>query len=619
MAAVSESDILGCEMITQTTTLSDLLAEFQDRDKCYTLNEMANNLDISTTNALDTFTKKLEEIALRISSKFQDGSRVCLAGIHNSDDTGPCVENPESAPDRSAKRSEEYIKAFSRVSPLVSSTSVRPDLWLKSSLESDVEVPVLLIEIVSGSENDRSVSQTVLKALCNTVDLMRLYMNIFDSDLKDTEVSSIVLPKDGSEKICSAVQVTVKWGEGLDWWFNVSFTTISIDKVAFECERIASAQYEWLKTRKVNLRCPKYLVRLYDLPATMKQIPTKNSIVIFEKSDSGNRVLKFTPRVQEIHWLNRIRGSQSPDSAAVAAKPRDLIEMRGLSFFTYDAVAPPLARTRLSACFGDFVLETARSLRRLHVDEKLAHLDVHTFNVGYSLSTEQDRTPRSARAVFIDLDRGTAKIDLPVTLRTAGAQCAKPSSWPAGLVLSAKRCDWRQWALMVWSLLARDVDEVRNLYSGRSAESGFGFLDEILTGVKSDWDEMSEAVLLERIREWITSDEVERVKEWRPAFNTTTLADEVRPLADVDWLLYERDREREIQKSGTKFIRLLASTFTDSPPPPPSALPLPPFFFWTVSDALPGPRQQGAYLLNMELDLTIVYARRACRRHTGSY
>lgn len=100
---------------------------------------------------LETFTKNLDKIADRISSKYGDGSHICLAGHESKEDTGPGgVES------RSAKR-EEYIKAFSLVSPLITSMSVRPDLWMKSNLGSDIDVPVLLIEIVSGSENDRSV------------------------------------------------------------------------------------------------------------------------------------------------------------------------------------------------------------------------------------------------------------------------------------------------------------------------------------------------------------------------------------------------------------------------------------------------------------------------------
>jgi hypothetical protein len=161
------------------------------------------------------------------------------------------------------------------------------------------------------------------------------------------------------------------------------------------------------------------------------------------------------------------------------------------------------------------------------VDEKIAHQDVRTFNVGYTLRAEQHGTQAFARAVFIDLDRGTADIDLGVKLRTSGVQCVKPSSWPKEVMFSAKRCDWRQWALMVWSVLAHDVDEVCSIYAGKLIMSGFEFLDKILSGTQSDWDDISEVELLNRVTSWITSDEMKRAKESRPVLNTTTLVEEV--------------------------------------------------------------------------------------------
>jgi hypothetical protein len=542
-STVNEADILACGIVELKESLDALLNQFQDPKRCYTLNELAIALGNSTSNAMEFFVKNLETMADRISSKYQDGSCVFLAGIRESEESGILDENPESASGKAPKRKEEYVKSFSRVSPLVTSKSVCPDFWLKSIL-GGIDIPVFLIEIVSGSENERSVRQTLLQAICNTVDLMRLYMNVFGSDVKVMELTSVVVPKTGDKKLCSAVLVTVQWGQGQDWQFQVSLTTIPMDRVSSECERITSAQFEWLKTHKVNPRCPKFLVRLHDLPTEMKQIPSKNSIVILEVSSTGNRVLKFTPRIQERDWLNRIRGPQTAESATVAVFPRaDLFHMRGLDFFTYSAVTPPLARARLIACFGDFVLKTAVSLRKLHVDQRIAHLDVRTNNVGYTLSAESghDGTPTFATAVFIDLDRGTAKIDRPVTLRTSGVECAIPSSWPTEVLFSAKRCDWRQWALMVWSVLVHDVEEVRRIYAGKLIVSGFEFLDEILSGVKSDWDEISEADLLTRINSWIESDDLECARESRPVLNTTKLVDEVRPYRRASHLSNKQD------------------------------------------------------------------------------
>ncbi len=68
---------------------------------------------------METFTKNLETIARRMSSKYQDDSRaLCLSRIHEPGDPGLCQN-------LSAKHREECIKAFNRASPLVTSTLVR--------------------------------------------------------------------------------------------------------------------------------------------------------------------------------------------------------------------------------------------------------------------------------------------------------------------------------------------------------------------------------------------------------------------------------------------------------------------------------------------------------------
>jgi hypothetical protein len=63
----------------------------------------------------------------------------------------------------------------------------------------------------------------------------------------------------------------------------------------------------------------------------------------------------------------------------------------------------------LLRCFKGFILESAKALRELHRDG-IAHLDVHTFNVGFRIVKPRaghDAAPaRAARAVLIDLDLG---------------------------------------------------------------------------------------------------------------------------------------------------------------------------------------------------------------------
>jgi hypothetical protein len=103
-SAVSDGDVLACGLINETTDLDDLLTEFQDRARCYTMDELARTLDVATTNAKETFTENLEAIACRISSTYQDGSRVFLAGVHP--EVEEREENPDSASSHALKRKD---------------------------------------------------------------------------------------------------------------------------------------------------------------------------------------------------------------------------------------------------------------------------------------------------------------------------------------------------------------------------------------------------------------------------------------------------------------------------------------------------------------------------------
>jgi hypothetical protein len=76
-----------------------------------------------------------------------------------------------------SQRTEQTIKAFLSLSPLTSSTVVHPDFWFKAGVKTDI--PVLLIEVVSGKDV-RALHQARLKSLSNTVDMVRLHMNMFD-------------------------------------------------------------------------------------------------------------------------------------------------------------------------------------------------------------------------------------------------------------------------------------------------------------------------------------------------------------------------------------------------------------------------------------------------------
>ena len=281
-------------------------------------------------------------------------------------------------------------------------------------------------------------------------------------------------------------------------------------------------QFKFIIEQVVDLGS-KYLVRLYNLPRTMTQIQSKHSIVILDTSTPGKkRILKFTPRSHEREWLFWLCGQAN---LSAAAKPEKSIYLNQLLFFTYQAVVPPLPSSILLKCFSGFVVETAKALRALH-RANIAHLDMRAFNVGFRIvKPKAGEAARAARAVLIDLDRGSRTPNLEATFLTTCAQYARPD-WPEEVVFSAARCDWRQWALMLWSLLVPAAEHA--IYSEGNVLLGacpFAFLDGIIVRADVGADE---DVLLKDIASWVDSAEMEQAKLMQAELNSSDLTTEVR-------------------------------------------------------------------------------------------
>ena len=216
---------------------------------------------------------------------------------------------------------------------------------------------------------------------------------------------------------------------------------------------------------------------------------------------------------------------------STAAKPEKPIYLNQLTFFSYQAVVPPLPNSLLIKCFLGFAVETAKALHTLH-REGIAHLDVRTFNVGFRIVKPrmgQGAAPggRAARAVLIDLDRGTWNPGRVIAFQTKCAQYARPRDWPIDMVFSAARCDWRQWALMVWSLLEPAAEPI--IYSEAKDSSDacpFPFLHGIICKPKVGVDKDQ---VLNEITEWaqVDSPDMAHAKALQAELNTSDLTTEV--------------------------------------------------------------------------------------------
>ena len=113
------------------------------------------------------------------------------------------------------------------------STKIRPDIWFKVEIGA-YDIPVLMVEIVSGSQGIPSLEQTIHKSICNTIDQLRLYMNLRISPI--TQMSSLVFPKhEGSST--GVTVVTVRFSPD-SWKFCASFKNIQQFQVCSEMKDI---------------------------------------------------------------------------------------------------------------------------------------------------------------------------------------------------------------------------------------------------------------------------------------------------------------------------------------------------------------------------------------------
>jgi hypothetical protein len=426
---------------------------------------------------------------------------------------------------------ESDVRIFAEMSPLCSTLDVRPDFWVRMG-----DIPVLLIQIVSGSQGKHSVKQTLLKSICNTIDLLRLYMNLREARI--SEVSSIVLPQSRGQK-CGAIMVTVQFGIDASWKFRLSFRKIALADVARQMENIIESNRAFLST---EIRSdPWYFLKLESLPPGMKQQYSKHSIVLKAVHQNGTvrNYYKFSPRVMEREHLSTLfRSSRSRDhnlfdqrradpldgEKRVAVIPCDEGTINGLSFFGFPAVEPPLSDTCILRCFSRFAIQSALALRALHIYDQIAHLDVRTFNTCFILTGKENS--QQAKVVFIDLDRSTEDLDRKQRVSTVGAQYVQPPMWSEGVPFSARNCDWRQWALMLWSVLKHA--DAESIYSGELISSGQPFLDSILSGSLSGMDTKSDPELISMINGWLLSTDFQNIKPSSADFDSTSLIDQVR-------------------------------------------------------------------------------------------
>jgi hypothetical protein len=396
---------------------------------------------------------------------------------------------------------EQNVQLFTLLSSLCTSAVIRPDIWFHVRLGT-ADIPLLLIEIVSGSSGATSLEQTILKLYSNTIDQLRLYMSLRSSPV--SEVSSMVFPKNRGLSTGVTV-VTVRFCPD-SWKFCASFDNIPISQVCTVMKNILRRHCNILRSyTSSSVSRPWYLVKIYDLPSKTVQIASKHNIVLKQERPGGTVYLKYSPRIRDREQLLELvdlKINSSLDGVnRVAVRPSSWERIKNHRFYVFPVVEPPLSKARILSCFPDFVVKSAEALQILHTLDGLAHLDIRTFNLGYILVNRGE----DAKVVFIDLDSSTAELTNEAGNSESNVeQLRPPDSWPETVNFTVLRCDWRQWAMMIWALL--QPSQEAKIYEGKLRKCPFPFLEDILNGITTDWDSLSSAELIGKINLWLQSD-----------------------------------------------------------------------------------------------------------------
>ena len=221
---------------------------------------------------------------------------VKLAGDSSIDDI---TFGRESFKRYSNQCKEQNVQLFTLLSSLCTTTLIRPEIWFQVRLGT-FDIPLLLIEIVSGSLGTTSLEQTILKLCSNTIDQLRLYMSLRSYPV--SEVSSMVFPKNRGLSTGVTV-VTVRFCPD-SWKFCASFDNIPISEVCTVMKNILRRHCHILRSDTLSsVPRPWYLVKIYDLPSKTVQIASKHNIVLKQERPGGTVFLKYSPRIRDREQL----------------------------------------------------------------------------------------------------------------------------------------------------------------------------------------------------------------------------------------------------------------------------------------------------------------------------
>ena len=333
-----------------------------------------------------------------------------------------------------------------KLSPLLTSTDIRPDVSFKIKVGNDL-VTFFMVEMHSGTSPD-SYEHTVIKAVSNTVDLLRS-LKMYTPEIN--EIFSLVFPKCGYRHCVTVIRCTFVAAPPQ---FNVVAEHLPLSEVGTRVLGLLRGSLKWIDVaRKERLDPHSYFVRfgskelkdfgdMVHASGECSQKVTSHSIVITDKK----KYWKYIIRESEAATVSSAIKNIGKCDHVLSYEPVDLGShiFASRHLFVSPAMLGPLEYMDAKRSLFDFarlVQEALSSLHRL----KWAHLDVRVPNVCFSLKGED------CKAVLIDMDR--IQVSNTYTLPSfSGPYYQKHVSW------QAERLDWKQLGLTI-KLFTRDQED----------------------------------------------------------------------------------------------------------------------------------------------------------------
>ena len=371
---------------------------------------------------------------------------------------------------------DREVTAFTtHLQPFTSSLVVRPDCIVFRSTGKKEQLPMLCMEVHSGSA-DYVYINTVAKSVANLIDQLRLLRCFYP---KLDKVSGFVWPKKAKVRkyLTCVTQVDVHWE---DFRFYVNFDVLEKTAVPGTVKQVIENQLVQLQTSPLQKNKQRFFVRLgpEDLgricalvsendAEKFEQVQSKFSIIV----RSPRKYYKVLPREEEELRMRKFIDSASPSVIEGIVMPTRWYYKGSLCFYEFDTQdEPPLNREDAAKCLGDLVKQLVSILERIH---KLgwAHLDIHLPNICFT---------RGGQIRLIDLDRVHSKYDICLDEYHHSFLYQIPRSIPITGV------DWRQLGVLIYSVLRRAENPVRCRlgYSHLSELKKIPFLKELVVDYK---------------------------------------------------------------------------------------------------------------------------------------